>query len=378
MDECLALADLGASINLMPFSVWKKLNLPNLTLTCMTLELADRSISRSIGIAKDVNVKVGVFQFPAEFVVVDFEPDPRVPLILGRCFLKTSRALIDVYEGKLTLRVGNEAITYNLDQTSRYSVNYNDITANQIDVVELACEEYSQEVLAFSNVIASGNPTPRYDPLVSNSSPTLTPFEDSNFLLLKEADAFLALADDPTSLEVDESYYDPEGDILILESLLNSDPSPPPNQGKYLSEIRKEFKICKAKTTKSSIDEPLEIELKGLLPHLEYAFLEDNNKLPFINSKDLSVDEKTALIKVLKSRKRAIAWKLSDIKGINPEFYSHKILMEEDYEPAVQHQRRVNPKIHDVIKKEVEKLLEDGLIYDKCLITHIFYLQKRA
>ncbi|GKF56098.1 hypothetical protein Tco_0166438, partial [Tanacetum coccineum] len=99
-------------------------------------------------------------------------------------------------------------------------------------------------------------------------------------------------------------------------------------------------------------------QLKDLQPHLEYAFLEDNNKLPVIIAKDLSVDEKTALIKVLKSRKRVIAWKLSDIKGINPEFCSHKILMEEDYEPAVQHQRRVNPKIHDVIKKEVEKLLD--------------------
>ncbi|GJR33214.1 reverse transcriptase domain-containing protein [Tanacetum coccineum] len=304
MDECLALADLGASINLMPFSVWKKLNLPDLTPTCMTLELADRSISRPIGIAKDVNVKVGVFQFPAEvlwgvffisvlwcgvfFVVVDFEPDPRVPLILGRCFLKTSRALIDVYEGELTLRVENEAITYNLDQTSRYSVNYNDMTANRIDVVELACEEYSQEVLGFSDVIA------------------------------KEADAFLALADDPTSPEVDESYYDPEGDILILEALLNSDPSPPPDQENYLPEIRKELKLCEAKTAKSSIDEPPEVELKDLPPHLEYAFLEDNNKLPVIIAKDLSVDEKTALIKVLKSRKQAIAWKLSDIKGINP------------------------------------------------------------
>ncbi|GKE65542.1 reverse transcriptase domain-containing protein [Tanacetum coccineum] len=164
----------------------------------MTLELADRSISRPIDIAKDVNVKVGVFQFPADFVVVDFEPDPRVPLILGRCFLKTGRALIYVYEGKLTLRVDNEAITYNLDQTSRYSVNYNDMTANRIDVVELACKEYSQEVLGFSDVIASGNPTPGYDPIVSNSSPTLTPFRDSDFLLLEEADVFLALADDPT------------------------------------------------------------------------------------------------------------------------------------------------------------------------------------
>ncbi|GJR04258.1 reverse transcriptase domain-containing protein [Tanacetum coccineum] len=363
MDECLALADLGASINLMPFSVWKKLNLPNLTPTCMTLELADRSISRPIGIAKDVNVKVGVFQFPADFVVVDFEPDPRVPLILRRCFLKTGRALIDVYEGELTLRVDNEAITYNLDQTSRYSVNYNDMTANRIDVVELACEEYSQEVLGFSDMIASGNPTPGYDPIVSNSSPTLTPFGDSDFLLLEEADAFLALTDDPTSPEVDEYYYDPERDILILEALLNSDPSPALKQGNYLPEIRKELKLCEAKTTKSSIDEPPEVEHKDLLPHLEYAFLEDNNKFPVIIAKDLSVDEKTALIKVLKSRKQAIAWKLSDIKGINPGFCSHKILMEEDYEPAVQHQRRVNPKIHDVIKKEVEKFLDAGLIY---------------
>ncbi|GJS41782.1 reverse transcriptase domain-containing protein [Tanacetum coccineum] len=303
-----------------------------------------------------VNVKVGVFQFPADFVVVDFEPDPRVPLILGRCFLKTSRALIDVYEGELTLRVDNEAITYNLDQTSRYSVSYNDMTANRIDVVELACEEYSQEVLGFSDAIASGNPTPGYDPIVSNSSPTLIPFGDSDFLLLEEADAFLSLADDPTSPEVDESYYDPEGDILILEALLNSDPLPPPNQGNYLPKIRKELKPCEAKTAKSSIDEPTEVELKDLPPHLKYAFLEDNNKFPVIIAKDLSVDEKTALIKFLKSRKPAIAWKLSGIKGINLEFSSYKILMEEDYEPAVQHQRRVNPKIHDVIKKEVEKL----------------------
>ncbi|GKG14275.1 hypothetical protein Tco_0353875, partial [Tanacetum coccineum] len=119
-----------------------------------------------------------------------------------------------------------------LHQTSRYSVNYNEMTVKRTDVVELAYEEYSQEVLGFLDVIVSGNPTPGYDPIVSNSSPTLTPFGDSDFLLLEETDAFLALADDPTSLEVDESYYDPEGDILILEALLNSDPSPPPNQGR--------------------------------------------------------------------------------------------------------------------------------------------------
>nr|GFC11078.1 reverse transcriptase domain-containing protein [Tanacetum cinerariifolium] len=116
-------------------------------------------------------------------------------------------------------------------------------------------------------------------------------------------------------------------------------------------------------TVKSSVDEPLEVELKDLPYHLEYAFLEGDNKLPFIIAKELEGEEKAALIKVLKSHKRAIARKLSDIQGINPEFCTHKILMEENYKPAVQHHRRVNPKIHDVIKKEVEKLLDAGLIY---------------
>ncbi|GKD38622.1 reverse transcriptase domain-containing protein [Tanacetum coccineum] len=324
----------------------------------------DRSISRPIGIAKDVSVKVGVFHFPADFVVIDFDADPRVSLILGRSFLKTERALIDVYEGELTLRVGNKALTFNLDQTLRYSANYNDMTVNQIDVIEMAYEEYSQEVLGFSDVIASGNPTPYYDPIVSTSSPTLTPFRDSDFLLLEEVDAFLALDDDPTSPKVDDSYYDPEGDILILEAYLNDDPSlPPPTQGNYFLEIRKEIKICEAKNEKYSIDKPPEIELKDLPPHLEYAFLEGDDKFPVIIAKDLKDEEKTALIKVLKSHKQAIAWKLSDIKGINPEFSTHKILMEEDYKPTVQHQRWVNPKIHNVIKKEVKKLLDAGLIY---------------
>nr|GFC99058.1 reverse transcriptase domain-containing protein [Tanacetum cinerariifolium] len=123
------------------------------------------------------------------------------------------------------------------------------------------------------------------------------------------------------------------------------------------------LKICEAHSKKSSVDEPHVAELKELPPHLEYAFLEGDDKLPVIIAKDLSVEEKTALITILKSHKRAIAWKLSDIKGINPEFCTHKILMEEDFEPAVQHQRRVNSKIHDVIKQEVIKLLESGLIY---------------
>nr|GEZ35533.1 reverse transcriptase domain-containing protein [Tanacetum cinerariifolium] len=292
---------------------------------------------------------------PADFVVVDFDADPRVPLILVRSFLKTRRALIDVFEGELTLRVGKEAITFNLDQTSRYSANYNDMTTNRIDVIDMACEEYSQEVLGFSNVITSGNPTSYYDLIVSTSSPTLTPFGDSDFLL-EEVDAFLALEDDPTSSEVDQCYFDSEGDILLLEAFLNDDPSlPPPNQRNYLPQVRKELKICEAKTDKSSIDEPPEVELKDLPPHLEYVFLEGDDKFPVIITKDLSDEEKTALITVLKSHKRAITWKLSNIKGIDPEFCTHKILMEDNFKPAVQHQRGVNPKIHDVIKNKLNE-----------------------
>ncbi|GKE74959.1 hypothetical protein Tco_1537000, partial [Tanacetum coccineum] len=240
MDECLALADLGASINLTPLSVWEKLSLPELTPT-----------------------------------FVDFDAEPRVPVILGRSFLKTGHALIDVYEGELTLRVGKEAITFNLDQTLRYSFNYNDNSVNRINVIEMACEEYSQDVLGFSDVITSGNPTPYYDPIISTSSPTLTPFGDSDFLLLEETDAFLALEDDPTSPEVDDSYYDLEGDILLLEAILNSDPSPPPpNQGNYLPENQKELKVIEPKNDKTSIDEPPMVKLKDLPPHLEYTFLE--------------------------------------------------------------------------------------------------------
>nr|GEZ74735.1 hypothetical protein [Tanacetum cinerariifolium] len=232
MDEFLALADLGASINLLPLSVWEGLSLSELIPTCMTLELADHSVSKPIGITKDVSVKVGLFYFPADFVVIDFEPDPRVLLILERCFLKNGRALIDVHKGELTLRIENKAITYNLDQTS------------------------------------------------------------SDFLFFQEADAFLGLKDDPNSPKFNPFYYDPEGDIILLEAILNT------------------------KTVKSSVNKPPEVELKDLPPHLEYAFLEGDNKLLVIIAKELGDEEKSALIKVLKSRKRAIAWNLSDIQEV--------------------------------------------------------------
>nr|GEY69552.1 hypothetical protein [Tanacetum cinerariifolium] len=227
-----------------------KLPLPELSLTCMTLELTDRSISRPVGVAEGVFVKVGTFYFPADFVVVDFDADARVPLILRRSFLKTGRALIDVYERELTLCVEKETVTFNLDQTSRYSANYDAMSVNRIDLIDVACEEYSHEVLVFS---VSGNPTLSMEPIVLNSSSTLTPFGDSDFFL-EETDAFLAIDVEPISSEIDESYYDSEGDILLLKELLNDDPSSPPIPPQ-------ELKVFEPTNEKSSIDEPPVVEL---------------------------------------------------------------------------------------------------------------------
>nr|GEW10853.1 hypothetical protein [Tanacetum cinerariifolium] len=263
IDVCHALVNLGASINLMPLSIWKKLSLPELTPTPMTLELADMSITHPKEVAEDVFVKVGKFHFPTDFVVIDFEADPRVSLILGRSFLRTGRALIDVYGEEITLRVNDEF------------------------------------------------------PIVKSSSPTLTSFEESDFFL-EEIEDFLNDESIPTGIE--NSFYDPEGDILYLKKLLNEDPFQLPLMDPKQAEETK---------AKSSIEEPPELELKELPSHLEYALLEGSDKLP----------------------------------GVDPRFCTHKILMEEDYKPAVQSQRRVNLKIHDVIKNEVIKLLDAGMIY---------------
>nr|GEW45623.1 reverse transcriptase domain-containing protein [Tanacetum cinerariifolium] len=219
MDECLALADLGASINIMPLSVWNKFSLPELSPTCKTLELPDRLISRPVGVAEDVFVKVGTFHFSANFVVVDFDADPR-------------------------------------------------------------------EVLGFS---VSGNPTLSTQPIVSISSPTLTPFGDSDFLLEK-TDAFLAIDDEPISPEIDDIFYDLEGDILLPEKFLNDNLSSPPLPPQ-------ELKVVEPNNEKFSNDESPVVELKDIPPHLEYAFLEGNDKLPVIIAKDLKDEEKTALIK---------------------------------------------------------------------------------
>ncbi|GJV53105.1 hypothetical protein Tco_1448846 [Tanacetum coccineum] len=292
----------------------------------------------------------GKFLIPCEFpgmeicyaladLVVDFEADPRVPLILGRSFLKTGRTLIDIYEGEITLRVDNEAVTFNLDQTMKYS-STDDKSVNRIEIIDEIYEEYVPELLGFPNDdFSSGNPTSTSEPFTSEFT-------------LEEIDAYLY--DKSISLESDHDDCDPEEDIYVLEQLLNNDPF------QLLSMNLKQSEVTEAK---SLIEEPPELELKDLPSHLEYAFLEENDKLPIIIAKGLKNDKKEALINIFKSHKCTIAWKITDIKGIDPCFCTHKILMEDDCKPSVQSQRRVNPKIHEVIKKEVIKLLDAGMIY---------------
>nr|GFA24400.1 reverse transcriptase domain-containing protein [Tanacetum cinerariifolium] len=155
--KCKALADLGASINLMPLSVWKKLGLPDLIPTRMTLELANREICTPDGIARDVFVPVGKFTFPADFVVVDYESDPRVPLILGRPFLRTARALIDVHGEEMILRNGDERLTLNMKHdTTSYSNHHHRDSVNLINIFNISSED-CLEVLVLNK--QSGNPT---------------------------------------------------------------------------------------------------------------------------------------------------------------------------------------------------------------------------
>nr|GEW50875.1 reverse transcriptase domain-containing protein [Tanacetum cinerariifolium] len=245
------------------------------------------------------------FYFPADFVILDFVADPRVPLILGRPFLTTPHALIDVYEGEITLRHDDQSLMLKCGDTP--SISYNNLQSlNKVDLIDATCEEFSQAVLGFTDDVSTKVSSPIYEHIVSNSSQNLTLFDASDFLLLEEADAFIVIDDEPISSNIDATYYDPEGDILILEALLNNDPKPLSDQKDFFLTLHKDLKVVEPKN-QSKEDEPPEVELKELPPHLEYALL--------------------------------------------------------DYSPKVQSQRRVNPKIYDVIKKEVEKLIDAGLIY---------------
>nr|GEY56288.1 reverse transcriptase domain-containing protein [Tanacetum cinerariifolium] len=240
----------------------EKLGDPELTPTWMTLELADRSITHPKGVAEDIFIKVGKFHFPTDFVVVDFEVDPRVTLILGRSFLRTGRALIDVYREEITLRVNDESITLNLDQVMKYSDN----SVSRVNVINIASEEVVHDNTK------SSNPTLVYesdfceDPIVKTS-----PFGESDFFS-EEIENFLK--DDSIPMEIENYVFDPEGDILLIEKLLNEEPCqlPPMNLNQAKSPIEEpEYSLSMGydhfiTTSVTELDEVAESSAKNLVP----------------------------------------------------------------------------------------------------------------
>nr|GEU55343.1 DNA-directed DNA polymerase [Tanacetum cinerariifolium] len=298
----------------------------------MTLELADRSITPPKGVAEDVFVKVGKFHFPTDFVVVDFKADPRVPVILGRSFLRIGCALIDVYGEEITLWVNDEAVTFNLNQTMRYSSTYDDLSVNQIDIIDVAREEYAQEILGFSKNSSGGNTTSNSEPIISDSSPSLTLFKGSDFIL-EEIEAYLK--DESISPKIDHVDF----------------------KEKY------------------SIEEPSELELKDLPSHLEYAYLEGEDKLPVINGKDLKDNEKEALLKVLKSHKRTIAWKTPTSRSV-PKKGGITVVENKNNEliPTRTFQRCMMVIFYDMIETTMEVFMDDFLVFEDSFSSCLSYL----
>ncbi|GJZ23840.1 reverse transcriptase domain-containing protein [Tanacetum coccineum] len=316
--SCNALADLGASINLMPYSLYAKLSLENLKPTKMSVRLADRSFQYPVGIAENMLIEVGKFTFPADFVILEMEEDSKVPLILGRPFLHTADAVIRVKQKQLNLGVGTKRMIFNIDFAMKHSFQ-NSMPDFSIDVIDEILEE-------------------DFDALLDEGSKILHSIEGTLLEeeIFAEFDEFMAMTADENS----DSESDTE-DPPFEKITINTD-----------------YKI------KTSLEEPpTDLELKPLPDNLEYVFLEEPSFLPVIISSQLSKEKKNKLISVLKKHKQAFAWKTTDIPGICPSFCKHKIQLLDDKKPVVQKQRRLNPNMQEVVKKEIVKLLDTGIIY---------------
>ncbi|GJW38481.1 reverse transcriptase domain-containing protein [Tanacetum coccineum] len=292
--SCNALADLGASINLMPYSLYAKLSLETLKPTKMSVRLADRSFQYPVGIAENMLVEVGKFTFPADFVILEMEEDSKVPLILGRPFLHTADAVIRVKQKQLNLGVGTERMIFNIDSAMKHSYS-NDDTCFSIDVIDEILEE-------------------DFDALLDEGSKILHSIEGTLLEeeIFSEFDEFMAMTADENSESESDTEEPPFEKITI-----NTD-----------------YKI------KTSLEEPpTDLELKPLPDNLEYVFLEEPSFLHVIISSQLY------------------------IPGICPSFCKHMIQLPDDKKPVIQKQRRLDPNMQEVVKKEIVKLLDTSIIY---------------
>ena len=306
-----ALCDSGASINLMAYSVAKKLSLGEITPTIVTLQMADRTLAKPEGIIEDVLVKVGKFIFPVDFIILDMEENSQVPLLLGRPFLATGAALIDMQKGILTLRVGEETADFNLIRSLRNL----DIERDDIKSVE--------------------------DVYVNNSD------------FYYDCNDQLSINEKEMKFQYLEGF---DSDFLHL-NLHSTEKVMSLEQNGIKQGDKNEEKDFHQETSEEGL------VLKELPSHLKYAYLELPKNKPVIISARLSDAEEQRLLEILRKHKESIAWSIEDLKGISPSICMHKILLEENARPTVEHQRRLNPVMKEVVRKEVLKWLNAGFIY---------------
>ena len=324
-----ALCDSGASINLMPLSVVQRLSLGELTPTTITLQMADRSMAQLEGVLEDVLVKVGKFIFLVDVVFMKMEEDTQVPLLLGRPFLATGATLIDVKKGELTLRVGEEAVHFNLNKGSE-----------QPDVDAGSCMA------------------------VENSSH-----------IIVELNSDCNLQHSINEIEMNFQYLESFDDELLPSSLQNKEIV------LSLNENSQEY-VC-SKEQKAT-EQEISVEgliLKELPSHLKYSFLEPEKGKPVIISATLTEIEEQKLLKIMRKYKKALAWSIKDVKGISPSFCMHKILPNDDARTSIEHQRRLNPGMKDVVRKEVLKWLNVGFIYaisDSSWVSRVYLVPKKG
>ncbi|KAM2388572.1 hypothetical protein ACFXTH_038002 [Malus domestica] len=334
-----ALCDLGASINLMPYSVYESLNLGDLKETKVVIQLADRSNRYPKGLLEDVLVQVNELIFPADFFVLEMEHDPMptaLPLILGRPFLRTARTKIDVYDGTLTMEIEGESVKFRIFNAMRYPSELESCLS--IDVFDYFVQDCFNEGVGQDNLEKA---------LVHSIT-------HGNFNYSEHIEKELIQT------------------VASLESLS-------PIRGKCSSYFISP-PTFNEKTLPSVIQAP-KLELKPIPEHLKYAFLGEDETLPVIISSQLSTEEGEKLIRVLKDHKTAIAWSITDIKGINPATCMHRILLEEGAKPTREAQRSLNPLMMEVVKKEVIKLLDVGIIYpisDSKWVSPIQVVPKRS
>ncbi|KAM2141409.1 hypothetical protein ACFX1Q_007687 [Malus domestica] len=310
--------DLGASINVMPYSIYASMNLGELKNDGVIIQLADRSNAYPKGVLEDVLVQVGNLIFPADFYVLDMEDSPHstpLPILLGRPFMKTARTKIDVFKGTLTMEFDGEVIDFNLSESIKFPKD--DHSCFSIDVLDDLAQDFLDclERDALETTIAQG---------IGHKYGVAVPRSEEEAKI-----------------------------VAALESL-------PQHHGKPSNPIS--IPVSTNKMLPSVIQAPV-LELKPLPDHLKYVFLGDNETLPVIVSSSLTPLEEEKLIRVLKEHKTAIGWTLADIRGISPTTCMHRILLEEGAKPTREAQRRLNPPMMEVVKKEIIKLLDCGVIY---------------